>query len=83
MPRPRLAGEGEWRLGATGGERVSLPGRLVGSMGLRLCLGGELEERGVRLFWEGELLRFGDLEGLRLPTGDGLLEGDDPESLCF
>lgn len=48
--RLRLAGEGERRVAAVTGDRVSLPGRLEGSMGLLLCLGGEVEEGGVRLF---------------------------------
>ena len=79
-----MAGEGErWTPWAGGGERTSLPGRLVGSMGLLLCLGGDMEEGGgVRRFWVGELLRLGDLEGRRLGPGDGRL-GGDPDGRLF
>lgn len=60
---------------------MSRPGRLDGSMGLLLCLGGEVDEGGVRLFWGGGLLRLGDLEGRRLGTGDRRLGEGDPDSL--
>lgn len=52
-------------------------------MGLLLCLGGEVDEGGVRLFWGGGLLRLGDLEGRRLGTGDRRLGEGDPDSLLF
>lgn len=80
--RPRSTGGGE----ARGGERASLdslPGRLLGSMGLLLCLGGEADEGGVRLFWLGELRRLGDLEVRRLGPGDGRLAGGEPDRRLF
>lgn len=46
---PRFAGDGERRLGAALGDRVSLPGRTDIGMGLLLCLGGDEEDGGVRL----------------------------------
>lgn len=47
--RLRFAGDGERRLAAATGDRVSLLGLTEGNMGLRLCLGGDVEEGGVRL----------------------------------
>lgn len=74
--RPRLAGDGERRLGGATGERAPRPGRFEGNMGLLLCLGGDAEEGGVRLFWAGGLLRLGDLEGRRLGGGEERFAGE-------
>lgn len=46
--RLRFAGDGERRLAAATGDRVSLLGLTEGSMGLLLCLGGD-EDGDVRL----------------------------------
>lgn len=45
-------------------------------MGLRLCLGGDVEEGGDRLLGAGELRRLGDLEGRRLEAGEVRLMGE-------
>lgn len=74
--RPRLTGDGESRLGAAPGDRVSLLGLTKGNIGLLLRLGGDEEDGGVRLLWAGEPLRFGDLEGRRLATGEERLLGE-------
>lgn len=74
--RLRFAGDGERRLAAPLGDRVSLLGLTEGNMGLLLCLGGDEEVGGVRLLWAGELLRFGDLEGRRLAPGEERLAGE-------
>lgn len=47
--RLRFAGDGERRLAAPLGDRVSLLGLTEGNMGLLLCLGGDEEVGGVRL----------------------------------
>lgn len=72
----RLAGNGERRLEAVMGERVSLLGREEDNKGLLLCLGGDVEEGGERLLRAGELLRLGDLEERRLGMGEERLEGE-------
>lgn len=76
LPRLRFADNGERRLEDGTGERTSLPGREEDSMGLLLCLDGDVEGGGVRLLGAGELLRLGDLEGRRLVTGEERFEGE-------
>lgn len=70
----RFAGEGERRLGAAPGDRVSR--LLLAATGLLLCLGGDWEDGGVRLLCGGEPLRLGDLEGRRLAMGGERLTGE-------
>lgn len=74
--RLRFAGDGERRLAAAPGERVSLLGLTEGNIGLLLCLGGDEEDGGVRLLGTGELLRLGDLEGRRLAAGEERFAGE-------
>ena len=47
--RLRLTGDGDRRLAAVAGDRVSLLCQPEGNMGLLLCLGGDEEDGGVRL----------------------------------
>lgn len=76
----RVAGEGERRLAAAAGDRVSR--LLLAATGLLLCLSGDWEDGGVRLLCGGEALRLGDLEGRRLAMGGERLTGET-ENLLF
>lgn len=74
--RPRFAGDGERRLAAPAGDRASLPCLPEGNIGLLLCLGGDIEDGGVRLLGPGELLRLGDLEKRRFGPGEERFAGE-------
>lgn len=74
--RLRFTGDGDRRLAAPAGDRVSLLCQPEGNMGLLLCLGGGEEDGGVRLLGAGELLRLGDLEGRRLAPGEERFAGE-------